>query len=451
MSLQVRGRTGFDMLLVGVIIALLLIGVVMVYSASAALGLHKYGDAFYFAKRQALFAFIGVIGMFCVANLHPQYFYRLAWPILLGCVVLLSVVWIPGVGIFRNGARSWLGVGSFSIQPAEFAKLALINFLAHYVSVDRGRLYSFWRGFLPSLGLISFIFGLIMLQPDLGTGTVLAGTGFVLLLAAGARWMHLGSCILLGLMGFIGLVLAAPYRIQRIAAFLDPWQDPLGAGYHLIQSLFAIGPGGLLGLGLGMSRQKHLYLPEPHTDFIFSILAEETGFVGGSVILILLGLFVWRGLRIALRQNTLFGSLLAAGITIMILLQSLLNIGVVTGMFPVTGVTLSFLSYGGSSLTLTLLAVGILLSLSCQPRWFVTMGTKDGHAVLQGERRFRRTLKGGKEENDDASYCFDWGRHRGTYLSRLGFGTFIVSTIFRRTGFVSWCTKGFGDKIIRKN
>jgi cell division protein FtsW len=203
-----------------------------------------------------------------------------------------------------------------------------------------------------------------MMQPDLGTGTVLVGTGIALIFAAGARLKHIFGFMMLGVAGFVGLVLAAPYRIQRITAFLNPWQDPLGAGYQLIQSLFAIGPGGLLGLGLGLSRQKHLYLPEPHTDFIFSILAEELGFLGAGSVIILFAVLVWRGVRIAIGAPDLFSGLMATGITAMIMIQSVINIGVVSGAFPVTGITLPFLSYGGSSLTLTLVAVGILLNLS---------------------------------------------------------------------------------------
>lgn len=181
---------------------------------------------------------------------------------------------------------------------------------------------------------------------------------------AGAKWKHLLYLLVVGAIGFIGLILAAPYRIARISAFLNPWQDPLGAGYQLIQSLYAIGPGGLIGLGLGMSKQKHLYLPEPHTDFIFSILAEELGFLGAGTTVLLFAILVWRGYRVAFRLSDPFLSIVATGITTLIMIQSIINIGVVSGAFPVTGITLPFLSYGGSSLTLTLVAVGILLNLS---------------------------------------------------------------------------------------
>jgi cell division protein FtsW len=353
-----------DYVIVGVIIALLTIGVMMVYSASAAFAYHKYGDAFYFAKRQILFAALGVFAMFMIANMNPDKFSRWAFPALIACFVLLIIVLIPGVRILRNGAQSWLGIGAFSIQPSEFMKLAMILFLSQILSMPNMRIQHFMKGLLPCLLLLGVTFGLIMLQPDLGTGTVFMGTGLILIYVAGARMKHLMSFAMLGLAGFIGLVLAAPYRIQRIVAFLNPWQDPLGAGYHLIQSLYAIGPGGLLGLGLGMSRQKHLYLPEPHTDFIFSILGEELGFLGAGTVIILFAILVWRGIRVAINSFDPFHSFIAVGVTAMIMIQAVINIGVVSGAFPVTGITLPFLSYGGSSLTLTLAAVGVLLNLS---------------------------------------------------------------------------------------
>lgn len=359
-----KARTSPDHVIIVVIFLLLAIGVLMVYSASAAFAFHKYQDSFYFAKRQFLFAALGIFFMFWIAGSNPSDWKKWARPVFFLCIGLLILVLIPGVGILRNGARSWLGVGAFSIQPSEFMKLSLVLFLADLFTHPRFQLTNLWKGFLPSLAILGFTFGLIMLQPDLGSGAVLLGTGIVLIYVAGIRWKHLLSLLCIGLIGFIGLILAAPYRIARISAFLNPWQDPLGAGYQLIQSLYAIGPGGLMGLGLGMSNQKHLYLPEPHTDFIFSILAEELGFLGAGTTVLLFAILIWRGYRIALRLSDPFYSLIAAGITTIFMIQSVVNIGVVSGTFPVTGITLPFLSYGGSSLTLTLVGVGILLNLS---------------------------------------------------------------------------------------
>lgn len=222
---------------------------------------------------------------------------------------------------------------------------------------------------MPSLGLVFLAFGIIMLQPDLGTGTVMVGTCIVMIFVAGARISHFAYLGLVGVAGFVALVASAPYRIKRITSFLDPWEDPLGSGFQVIQSLYAIGPGGLLGMGLGQSRQKFFYLPEPQTDFIFAILAEELGFIGGSIVLILFALLLWRGVRIALGAPDLYGSFLAIGVISMVAIQVMINIGVVTNLIPVTGITLPFLSYGGSSLTLMLAAVGVLLNVSRHSRY----------------------------------------------------------------------------------
>jgi len=236
--------------------------------------------------------------------------------------------------------------------------------MAKFLSEPESDITSFRRGLLPMLVLMGAAFGLIMLQPDLGTGAVLLGATMMIVFSAGARMSHLAMLGAVGAAGFAGLIIAAPYRLKRILNFIDPWADPLGGGYQIIQSLYAIGPGGLVGLGLGMSRQKYNYLPEPQTDFIFSILAEELGFIGGASLILLFLLLVWRGMRCAITAPDTFGSLLAVGIVGMIAVQVIINIGVVTGMMPVTGITLPLVSAGGSSLTLMLTAIGILLNIS---------------------------------------------------------------------------------------
>jgi cell division protein FtsW len=268
----------------------------------------------------------------------------------------------------RGGARSWIGIGAFSIQPSEFMKLGMMVFLSKYLAENQRNITSFKKGLLPSLGLVFLAFGLIMLQPDLGTGTVMVGTCVIIIFVAGARISHFAGLGIVGLAGFVALIASAPYRIKRITSFLDPWSDPLGTGFQIIQSLYAIGPGGLFGLGLGQSRQKFMYLPEPQTDFIFAILSEELGFIGGSFVILLFAFLLWRGIRIALGAPDLFGTFLAVGIVSMIAIQVMINIGVVIGLMPVTGITLPFLSYGGSSLTLMLLAVGVLLNISRHAR-----------------------------------------------------------------------------------
>jgi len=353
-----------DWLIIIATVFLLGIGVVMVYSSSAVLAYRELGDWYFYAKRQLLFALLGLAAMYVMVNIDYWLWKKWAKVGLIVAFVLLILVLIPGIGVVRGGARSWIGIGAFSLQPSEFIKLAMIIFFAKLFSERQRELTSFRKGLLPALLIMGLGFGLIMLQPDLGTGTVLAATVILMIYTAGARIAHLFGLMLVAVGGFAALVLAAPYRINRILGFLDPWQDPLGTGYQLIQSLYAIGPGRLMGLGLGMSRQKHLYVPEPHTDFIFSILAEELGFIGGSTVLLLFLILLWRGLRTAITAPDLFGSFLAVGIVGMIAIQVIINIGVVTGMFPVTGITLPLLSSGGSSLTLTLTAIGILLNIS---------------------------------------------------------------------------------------
>jgi cell division protein FtsW len=360
---MVKARTSPDFLIIFSTLFILSIGIVMVYSASAVLSFQQHdGDWYFYTKRQLLFAILGIIAMFFTMNVDYWVWKKWAKVGLVVCFVLLILVLF--IGVVRNGAQSWIGVGAFSIQPAEFMKLAMIVFLAKLLSENQKQIPLFFKGLMPPLMIVGLAFGLIMLQPDLGTGAVLVGTSMVIIYAAGARLIHLFGLAMIGVVGLVGMVIAAPYRIKRITGFLDPWSDPLGSGFQIIQSLYAIGPGGIMGLGLGMSRQKYAYLPEPQTDFIFSILAEELGFIGGGTILVLFLLIFWRGMRTAITAPDLFGSLLATGIIAMIAVQVIINIGVVTGMFPVTGITLPFISYGGSSLTLMLTAVGVLLNIS---------------------------------------------------------------------------------------
>ncbi|MCL6453072.1 MAG: stage V sporulation protein E [Alicyclobacillus sp.] len=347
-------------------IVLLCIGLVMVHSASTVLSAQNFGDPFYYAKRQLMWAGLGTIAMIWMANLDYHRLRAWAPKLVIAAFAFLAIVLIPGVGRNVNGSQAWLGVGSFGIQPSEFAKLALILFLAHYLADAQDRIESFWRGFLPPLAMALVAISLIMLEPDLGQSVVIAGTAAVLLVAAGARWRHMFGLVAAGLAGFAVLVAMAPYRITRVVAFLDPWKDPLGSGYQVIQSLYALGSGGLLGLGLGNSQQKFLYLPEPQTDFIFSIIGEELGLLGTVTVLLLFAVLIWRGFRTAILAKDTFGCLLAAGITGMIAVQVLINVGVVTGSMPATGVTLPFISFGGSSLTLMLTGVGILLNISRQ-------------------------------------------------------------------------------------
>ncbi|MDV2582550.1 stage V sporulation protein E [Alkalibacillus haloalkaliphilus] len=353
-----------DYVLLTAIAILLLIGLVMVYSSSSIWSDYKFGDSAFYLKRQALFALLGVIGI--VVTLKIPYYkwlqYSVAAYVL--CFLLLIAVLIPGIGMVRGGAQSWIGVGAFSIQPSEFMKIGMILLFAAVLPKIQRELRQFSKGFLPMLLLLIVPFGLIMLQPDLGTGIVFVGTGMLMLFIAGAKISHFVFLASIGLAGLVALIASAPYRISRITAFLNPWEDPLGDGFQIIQSLYAIGPGGLMGLGFGNSMQKYFYLPEPQTDFIFAVIAEELGLIGGAFILGLFLIVIWRGILISLNTQDLSASLLAFGITAMITIQVMINISVVIGLIPVTGITLPLLSYGGSSLTITLLSLGVLLNIS---------------------------------------------------------------------------------------
>ncbi|MDY0405961.1 stage V sporulation protein E [Virgibacillus sp. 179-BFC.A HS] len=353
-----------DYILFGTIVALLVIGIIMVFSSSYVWAEYKYDDMYYYLKRQLLFAGAGVAAMYFTMMIPYGTWQKYAKIILLSCFGLLLIVLIPGVGMTRGGAQSWIGIGAFSIQPSEFMKLGLIIFLSAVLAAKQKYITSFTKGFLPLLLLIFTAFGLIMLQPDLGTGIVLVLSCMAMLFAAGARIWHFALLGVVGAAGFVLLILSAPYRISRITAYLNPWEDPLGDGFQIIQSLYAIGPGHLLGVGLGNSLQKYFYLPEPQTDFIFSILGEELGFIGGTMIILLFALLFWRGIKVALEAEDEFGRFLGLGIVSMLCIQAMINISVVIGLIPVTGITLPFLSYGGSSLTLTLCSAGILLNIS---------------------------------------------------------------------------------------
>lgn len=353
-----------DIFVFGAVIILLSIGLVMVFSASSVMGLSEHGDPYHYVRRQSLLAVIGLIALFVLMKVDYHIFKPLALPGLIISFALLAAVIFVGQDI--GGATRWIRVGSFNLQPSELAKIAMVNYVAVYISVKRERVRRFFTGLLPVLLLLAGQFVLIMLEPDFGTGVALAFTVIVVLFAGGA---HIGQLIFLGISAapiLWKLMMLKEYRMKRFFAFIDPWADPTDTGWNIIQSLLAIGSGGIFGVGLGKSRQKFSYLPEHHTDFIFAILCEEFGFLGGFVVITLFFIIAWRGLRIALRAPDLYGTLLAIGITSMIAFQAMLNIGVVTGSLPVTGIPLPFISHGGSSLLMSLASVGVLLNISRQ-------------------------------------------------------------------------------------
>ncbi|NLL51942.1 MAG: putative lipid II flippase FtsW [Peptococcaceae bacterium] len=353
-----------DPVLLLVIFALLLIGIVMTYSSSAVKGYLYYEDAYHYLKAELIWVTLGLMAMTFALMLDCHLLYKWAKPILYAALVLLIMVKIPGIGKTVNGATRWIGVGPLQIQPSEVIKLAMVLIMARFLSLDPYRVKSFRRGILPSLALMGLVCGLVMLQPDLGTTLVIAATVFFMLLAMGAKLWHMAGLGCAGLGLLAGAIIAEPYRMRRIFAFLDPWADPSGKGYQTIQSLLALGPGGLFGLGIGQSRQKFLYLPENHTDFIFAMIGEELGFVGASLVVLLFALFIWRGFRAALYAPNNYLGLLAVGLTSLIGIQAMINMGVVSGVLPVTGITLPFISYGGTSLLFTMISAGLLLNIS---------------------------------------------------------------------------------------
>ena len=327
-------------LLISVVI-ISIFGILMIYSASYIWAEYKYGDALKYVKNQGLFFIIGLILMIIISKIDYKVYLKKSNLILISCLALLVLVLIPGIGTVRNGSRSWFGIGSFGIQPSEFTKLGLIIFVSKYLACNERSTKNF-KGILPILGLLFLIFGLIMLQPDFGTGTIIVMSIIGLLFVGGVNFKYFIRLGIVGAVGIVGLILAAPYRLSRILSFLNPWSDPLGSGFQIIQSLYAIGPGGLFGYGIGNSRQKHFFLPEPQTDFIFSIISEELGFLGCVIVV---GLFIaicYTGFRISKNCDDKFGKYLSFGIIFQIAFQACLNLMVVVGLIPVTGVTLPF-------------------------------------------------------------------------------------------------------------
>lgn len=353
-----------DYILLISVIALSLFGILMIFSSSYVWAEYKFNDPLKYVKHQSLFFLIGIILMFLVIKLDYRKLLEKSNIILIISLILLILVIIPGIGSIRNGSRSWFGIGSFGIQPSEAAKIGLIIYAAKYLSNNEKILDKIIKGVLPLLFIVGLVFFLIMLQPDFGTGVIIVMSIIGLLFISGVKISFFLKIGLIGILGVVGLIIIAPYRMERILSFLNPWSDPLGSGFQIIQSLYAIGPGGLFGFGFLNSRQKHFYLPEPQTDFIFSIISEEFGFMGILIVTTLFLIIIIRGIKIALNANNLFSKYLAFGIVFQISIQTLLNLMVVVGLIPVTGVTLPFLSYGGSSLLISMISIGILLNIS---------------------------------------------------------------------------------------
>lgn len=354
----------YDKVLFISVIVISLFGLLMILSSSYIWAEYKFNDPLKYFKNQGLFLIVGIFLMNFISKIDYKVYFEKANKIFIGCFILLVLVLIPGIGTVRNGSQSWFGIGSFGIQPSEFMKLGLIIFTSKYLTNNRKELKKIEKGVLPILGTTLLVFFLIMLQPDFGTGTIIVMSIIGLLFISNVNMKFFTKIGILGLLGISGLIIVAPYRVARILSFLNPWNDPLGSGFQIIQSLYSIGPGGVLGLGLFNSIQKHFYLPEPQTDFIFSIISEELGFLGIIIVSTLFLIIILKSFEISLKQEDEFAKYLSFGITFQLAFQTILNLMVVIGLVPVTGVTLPFLSYGGSSLLVSMASIGIVLNVS---------------------------------------------------------------------------------------
>jgi len=355
-----------DIILLLVTLALVTIGTAMVYSSSSILAMERFKDGQYFIKKQIFFVFLGLGIMVLLSRIPYHQLKKLAYPGILLSAVLLVLLLISPLGVRAGCARRWLNVWGFSFQVSEMAKVSVILFLAHFLTRKVDRLTEFKRGIMIPLLLTLFIVGLIVLEPDFGTAAIIVVIMMLMLYLSGSRILHLVGIAAVFIPLGVWLVILKNYRLERWLSFLDPWKDPLNSGFHIIQSLLSFGSGGTFGVGLGDGMQKLFYLPEPHTDFILAVIAEEMGFIGVASIIFLFALFVIRGFLISLKVPDLFGTLLAAGLTMIIALEAFINIAGVMGLIPVKGLALPFISYGGTSLIMSLTAVGILLSVSSQ-------------------------------------------------------------------------------------
>ena len=383
-----------DRALVLAVAALTAFGLVMVFSASEVQGWLWFHNAAYYFERQLIWLALGIVLLWAGAHVDYHRLRPLAWPLAGVTVALLVLVILPHFGVEVNGARRWLRLGPLQMQPAELAKVAVIIFMALWLERHRERIGSLEDGVVPFLALLGFVTLLVILERDLGTTLIVAGILLSQFLVAGGRKRHLFLLLLIVGLCFYVFIRMEPYRLHRILAFVDPWSDPLNTGFQAIQSVVALGSGGITGLGLGHSIQKYQWLPFAHTDFIFAIVGEETGLIGTTLVLALFGLFTYRGYRAALKAPDAFGSLLACGVTTWIAFQALINIAAVTVTLPTTGIPLPFISYGGSSLAITLLAVGILMNVSTQSEkvgWIrhasIDLGRGHGRTLVPGDRR----------------------------------------------------------------
>ena len=357
--------TGYDYMILIPVILLIGLGLVVVYSASSHMAEHRLGDSYFYLKRQALFCFTGFVLMIAAKNISYTLYSKLAYPLLIISLCLLLLLFVPGIGHTVGGACRWVKLlGGFSFQPSEMVKFSLAAYLAYSMSKKGSDMETFSKGLLPHMLVSGLFMALIVLQPDLGTAVIIGCWLMIVLFVGGARIWHLLSLLTLSSLVVWQLIVQVDYRMQRILAYLNPWEDPHGIGFQIIHSFLAFGSGGIFGAGLGNSKQKLFYLPEAHTDFALSIVGEELGFIGVAAIIILFGVLVLRGIKVALNARDLYSTYLALGLICLIGLQAAVNMGVVLGLLPTKGLAMPFISYGGSALVFNLLSIGILLNIS---------------------------------------------------------------------------------------
>ena len=340
------------------------IGIVMVYSASSAIAVKKFGSDYYFLKKQAVFAVIGICALVACRHIPYTVYRPLAYPLLALSILLLAAVLFSPFGVTAGGSSRWLRLGPIRFQPSEFARLALIVYLAYSMERKADRIGEFSIGFLPHVVVLGVLSALVLKQPDFGSAAILAFLTWLMMFVGGVKLTYLLSSCVLGVVAGAFIITHAGYRARRLMSFLDPWQYSSDAGYQIVHSLMAFGCGGWWGAGIGNGVQKLFYLPEPHTDFIFSVIGEELGVAGVLLIILLYLLIVWKGIRIARHAPDLFGCFLAVGLTAALALQICINMGVTLGLLPTKGLTLPFLSYGGTSLVLNMATVGILMNIA---------------------------------------------------------------------------------------
>jgi cell division protein FtsW len=382
--LRLPTRTGYDLMLLSVVLGLLALGLAMVYSASGIKALDTQDDPRYFLIQQSAWVAIGLAAMLVVAHIDYHHYRRLALPGLVIAIVLLVVVLVPGIGTRVSGASRWLRISSFAgLQPAELAKLALVIYLAFWLASKR-ELIGRWSVTVPFVAITALVAGLVIAEPDLGTAIVGVAIALAMYFVAGARIAEFAALAGLTTICVAALAVAQPYRVARLVTFLDPWSDPQKSGFQTIQSMYGLALGGALGEGLGAGKEKFGFLPAPYTDSIFAVLGNELGLIGTLGVVLLFLVIAFKGFRIALVAPDDAGTLLATGVTVWIVFQAWVNMAVVAALVPMTGITLPFISYGGSSICVGLVAVGILLNVGRQ-----SVARADGRASVQGPARGR--------------------------------------------------------------